>query len=93
MKFWIPWTIDAITGATVIIFFFVGLADGSITSFNISIWITALALFAIVLPGTLWLKNNGRPGLATLLLLPIAIPAVLSALVLIIFVLSGEKWV
>lgn len=93
MKFWVPWYIDATISAIVVIFFFVGLADGSVSSFNITIWIIAMAALAVLLPGTLWLKKIGRPGLGTFLLLILAIPAIISALLLITFALSGEKFI
>ncbi len=93
MKFWVAWAIDALASAIAIIFFFIGLADGSVSSFNIDIWIAIFAALTVVLAGSLWLKSIGRQGLGTLLLLILAVPSALSALLLLLFAVSGEKWI
>ena len=92
LKFWIPWTIDALISAIALFFFTGGLADGSVSSFNIGIWMALLAAIAVVLGGSLWLKAIGRPGLGTMLLLIPAVPAVLYALFLLVFIISGSQW-
>jgi len=92
LKFWVAWAIDALTSAIALSFFLVGLADGSVSSFNIGIWIALLAALAVVLAGSLWLKAIGRPGLGTMLLLVLAVPAVLYALFLLVVIISGSQW-
>ena len=92
LKFRVAWAIDAVTGAVLLFFFFRGLADGSVSSFNISIWIAILAALAAVVAGSLLLKAKGFPGLGMMLLLVLAVPAVLYALFLLVFIISGSQW-
>ena len=52
MKFWIAWAIDAVVAAIAVCFFLVGLADGSVSSFNIALWaciLLVLAVFALLI--------------------------------------------
>lgn len=92
LGFWFAWAIDALISAIALFFFFVGLADGSVSSFNIGIWITLLTALAVMLSGGLWLRAVGRPGLATMVLLVLAIPGVLYALFLLVAIISGSRW-
>lgn len=92
LKFWVVWAIDALTGAIVIFFFLFGLVDGSVSAFNIGIWIGILAALAVVVAGSLWLKAIGCPGLGMMLLLVLAVPAVLYALFLLVVIISGSQW-
>lgn len=78
--FWIPWSIDAIVAAIFVYFFFVGIADGSVSSFNIVLWLAILIGLASVLAGSLALRAAARPGLATALVTALAIPSVLIGL-------------
>jgi hypothetical protein len=92
LKFWVAWAIDAVTGAIILCFLFWGLADGSVSSFNILIWIAILAALAAVVAGSLLLKAIGSPGLGMMLLLVLAVPAVLYALFLLVSIISGSQW-
>jgi len=92
LKFWIPWAIDALTSAIALFHFLVGLADGSVSSFNIRIWIAILAALAVVMAGSLWLKEIGHTGLGTMLLLVLAVPAIFYALFLLVVIISGSQW-
>lgn len=92
LKFRIVWAIDAVTGAIIIFFFFWGLADGSISTFNISIWVAILSALTAVLAGSLLLKAKGYKGLGMILLLVLAVPTVLSVFFLLLFVISGSQW-
>jgi hypothetical protein len=92
LKFWVVWVIDALLSAIAIFYFFLGLVDGSVSSFNIGIWIVVLAALTVVVSGSLWLKSIGRQGLGVMLLLVLAVPAVLYALFLLIVITSGSKW-
>ena len=92
LKFWALWIIDALISAIAVFFFLAGLADGSVSSFNIGIWITLLAALAVVVAGSLWLKAVGRPGLGSMLLLVFAVPGVLYALFLLIVIITGPRW-
>jgi len=53
LKFWIPWGMAAVVTGVVVLFFLLGLADGTVSSFNGGLW-------ALVLIGTL-----GSPSAAS----------------------------
>ncbi|MHC1728151.1 MAG: osmoprotectant transporter permease [Syntrophobacteraceae bacterium] len=92
MKFWLLWAIDAVIASVALFFFFAGLADGSVSSFNMDLWITLLLTLAAVAGGSLWLKSLGRRGLATILLLILALPGLIYALFLLVLIVSGPRW-
>lgn len=73
-------------------FFIVGLADGSVTTFNILLWAAMLStLFS--LPWLAWLMRlRGHRRLGTILLLPIAGVAALAALAMLVLIASPGSW-
>jgi hypothetical protein len=77
MAFWIPWTIDAIAAAIALFFFLWGIADGTVSSFNIATWLILLAALGAVVGGSLWLRKSGKRGPAILLAWVLAAPALL----------------
>ena len=80
MKFWILWGWDALIAAVILYFFLVGLADGSVSSFNMGLWLTIIAVLAVVMIGSLALRTAKRLALAVMLLLVLAVPGMLFAL-------------
>ena len=56
--FWLPWAVDAVIAAVAVFFFFVGLADGSVSSFNIVLWMVLLLAVAVVVGGSLSLGRS-----------------------------------
>jgi hypothetical protein len=90
--FWICLGIDALVCAIAVGFFFVGLADGSVSSFNIGIWTILLAVLTGIIAGSLWLNAHGHPVKATLLLLVLAVPALLCGLIILLALVSGSSW-
>jgi hypothetical protein len=51
MLFRLLWAIDALVAAILAYFFFVGIADGSVSSFNIGLW---LLIAVAMLTGARW---------------------------------------
>ena len=92
MAFWTLWAINALIGAIALFFFFWGLADGSVSSFNIGIWTMMLAALAAIIGGSLWLKSAGRRKIGIGVLLIFAMPGVLYAAFLILAIALGESW-
>ena len=90
--FWIFWCIDAIVALIALYFFFIGLADGSVSSFNIVLWLVLLVVLATVLFGTLALRAAGNLTLAKILTGLLAVPALLFLLFFIVVIASGERW-
>ncbi len=73
-------------------FFIVGLADGSVTTFNILLWAAMLStLFS--LPWFAWLMRlRGHRRLGTILLLPVAGVAAVAALAMLVLIVSPGSW-
>jgi hypothetical protein len=90
--FWTLWGIDALIGAIAVVFFLLGLEQGTISSFNVGIWIAIFASLAIIIGGSLGLKEAGRPVLGAILLLALAIPGILSGVVLLLVTVSNTSW-
>ena len=73
-------------------FFVVGLADGSVTTFNILIWGAMLGVLFSV-PMAAWLlRVRGQARLASAVLVPLAGVAVLGGLALAVLVISAPDW-
>ena len=70
--FWIPWVIDLVAALVFVYFFFVGLADGSVSSFNIGLWVLVLCIAGVVVVGSLALRTAGRTLFATVLVMRLA---------------------
>lgn len=90
--FWVFWGIDAIVALIALYFFFIGLADGSVSSFNMGLWLVLLVVLAAVLLGSLTLKAAGNLNVAKILSGILAVPALLVLLFFIIVIASGERW-
>jgi vacuolar-type H+-ATPase subunit I/STV1 len=92
LKFWFPCAVDVVIAIIVLYFFLVGLADGSVSSFNIGLWLLILLGLGSILGGSLWLKTAGHPALAMVLLLILAIPGLLYGLFLLALVIAAPRW-
>ena len=93
MKFF--WTLLGIDGAIatiVIFFFFAGLGDGSVSSFNIVLWLVILSGLAAVLGGGLLLRSKGHLHLARVVLLILAIPGLLFGLFILGAIILQPRW-
>jgi hypothetical protein len=92
VKFWIAWGVDAVIAAIAVFFFIWGLADGSVSSFNSGIWTILLGALAALLGGSLWLKSNGKPGVATALAWVLAAPGLLVGLFFLLLIVLNPRW-
>ncbi|HLF62160.1 MAG TPA: hypothetical protein VI603_00300 [Saprospiraceae bacterium] len=90
--FWILWGFDAIITLVVLYFFMIGLNDGSVSSFNMGLWLVILLALAGVMGGSLWLKSANHAGLAKVLLFLLAIPGLLYALFMLIVIIGKPRW-
>ena len=84
--------IDLLVALVVVYFFVVGFADGSVSSFNMSLWLGPLAAVAAAIRGGWVLKTNGQRGLAITLLSILAVPGVLYALFVLLIVIAQPRW-
>ena len=92
MKFWFPCAVDVVIAIIVLYFFLVGLADGSVSSFNIGLWLLILLGLGSILGGSLWLKTAGHPTLAMVPLLILTIPGLLYGLFLLALLIAAPRW-
>ena len=75
-----------------LLFFFWGLSDGSVSSFNIVLWLALLGGIAAVLLGGWALNASGRRGAACAVLAILAVPGVLSVLFLLSVLILQPRW-
>ena len=84
--------VAALTAAVVVVFFVIGIADGSVSSFNIVLWLGILAATAAILLLGRYLHSRGRPGLASAVLAILAVPGLLYGLFLLLVVVTQPRW-
>ncbi len=92
MWFGILFAIDAAVALVFLYFFLIGLADGSVSSFNIALWLAILAGLAAVLIGGPALGAHGHRAAAYALLLVLAIPGFLGGLFLLAVIILQPRW-
>ena len=85
-------TIDAIVAAILLYFFFTGIEDGSVSSFNILLWLGLLGGAAAIIVAAYALKSKGRLMPANLLLLVPALPGLLFGLFILAALLLQPRW-
>ena len=90
--FQLLWGFDALVASTVVFFFVWGLADGSVSSFNITLWLGMLAGLGVVLFGSLGLRNRGQTSAAVTLLLVLACPGLLAVIFLGAVLILQPRW-
>ena len=90
--FWILWGIDALVAAIFGYFFLVGIEDGSVSSFNLVLWMGILGFLAAVLGGGLFLKWKHHVGWGAALLCLVAVPAVGAGLLFAFILISNPRW-
>ena len=90
--FWILWIFNALMGLVPIYFFFEGLSDGSVDSSNLWMWMIILAVVALLLGGTYWLKTKNQIMAAKVILIIAAIPSLLVILFMAFAITSDVRW-
>jgi len=92
MKFWLVWGFDALIAAVVLFFFFAGLANGRVSSFNIGLWLILLLSVAGIVGGSLRLRMIGHRGAAMAVLLILAVPGFLCVLFFVVALITHPRW-
>ena len=83
---------SASTSTVLLAFFVIGLADGSVSSFNLTLWLVLLAAaWASVWAGYA-LRSRHRFLAATAALSITAVPGLLAVLFLLLVVLTQPRW-
>jgi hypothetical protein len=90
--FWILWSIDAIISLVFVYFFFIGLSDGTISSYNAGTWVLILSGLASLLIGSYWLYAHQYGVLAKIILFLPAVPCLLYGLFLLLMLNSKGRW-
>ena len=90
--FWILFGIDAIAAMVTIYFFLEGLGDGSVSSFNMGLWMALLGGVIAILGGGWMLNANGRRRMAIGVLSILAIPSTLFGLFMLLIVITQPNW-
>jgi hypothetical protein len=89
---WILFGIDLIAAAVLLYFFIIGIGDGSVSSFNMGLWLAMLGGVAAILGGGWMLQAKGHRGAAIGVLLILAIPAFLFGLFLLAVIILQPRW-
>jgi hypothetical protein len=84
--------IDAVAALVVVYFFVIGLADGSVSSFNMQLWLGILAAVAAILGGGVFLNAKRQRIAANLVLLILATPAALYGLFILSIIVFQPRW-
>lgn len=90
--FWLLWGLDVLVALGFVYFFLTGLADGSVSSFNIALWLTILGILAAILGGGYFLKLKGQIVLAICALCLLAVPALGYLLFFAVLIVSNPRW-
>ncbi|SFV28009.1 hypothetical protein [Hyphomicrobium facile] len=73
-------------------FFVVGIADGSVSSFNILLWLGVLGGISAIIAVGYTLKTNERRGPANAVLAVLALPAIAAALFVVTLLIAQPRW-
>ena len=84
--------LNVFAGLVALTFFVIGLADGSVTSFNILIWATLLSV-VFTMPWAAWaVRMRGRTRLGMLLLMPVAVLALAAGVMAVVMIGGRADW-
>jgi len=90
--FWVFLAIDVIALLIAAYFFFVGIGDGSVSSFNITLWLVVLAGIIAILGLGYLLRTQGKTGMANGVLAILAVPAILAGLFVLSILIAQPRW-
>jgi hypothetical protein len=91
-SFWLLWGFDVLIALVVLYFFFIGLADGSVSSFNMGLWLLILLAVGGVVLGSVWLRSAGHRGIAKGVLLILAMPGLVFLLFFLSVLILNPRW-
>ena len=83
---------SALTSLVTVAFFVIGIADGSVSSFNLALWLGLLAVVGASLALGYALYARAKVALAVVALSVTAVPGALAALFLAIVLLTESPW-
>lgn len=80
------------TGLVVLVFFVIGLGDGSITDFNMALWLGLLSVTAASVIGGVKLRSKQRYAAATAALAVMAVPGLLALAFMLMILIVQPRW-
>ncbi len=90
--FWFLWGVDVLAALVALYFFFVGLGDGSVSSFNARIWTVLLLGLAAVVIGGPWLRSAGYPKLARAVVAVLGVQALGVGLFFLVLLITKPRF-
>lgn len=90
--FWVFWAIDVLVALVFVVFFVIGLFDGSVSSFNIDLWLIILLVLGSTLLGSYSLRRAGFNGWALVVVLVVAIPGLLVGVFFLTVLMTNQRW-
>ncbi len=81
-----------LVAAAALAFFLIGLGDGSVSAFNLRLWLGLLAGVGGVLGGGWWLRARGHVLVAAAVFAVLALPGILYALFVVLVIVLAERW-
>jgi len=84
--------VAVLTAAVALAFFLIGIGDGSVSSFNVGLWLGLLATMAASLVGGRWLFRRGRTVLAVAALAVTALPGLAAGGFMLLLLLLPGRW-
>jgi len=95
MKSWLFWPllgVDCIVALGFLYFFLIGIGDGTVSSFNIVLWLAILGSLGAVLGIGSLLRARGYPVLANCILAVLAVPALPALAFFLVILISHPRW-
>ncbi|MDP3288783.1 MAG: hypothetical protein Q8M64_10775 [Methyloversatilis sp.] len=83
---------SALTTFVAVVFFVVGIGDGSVSSFNLVLWLGLLSVMALSLWAGYALHARGRVVLAIAALAVTALPGILATLFVLLAIVTQPRW-
>jgi hypothetical protein len=90
--YWIFLITDALAALAAVVFFIIGLVDGSVADFNIGLWFGSLACIGGIIYGGVALAQGGMLVWAIVLLGVLAVPSLMYGLFLLLAVILQPDW-
>jgi len=84
--------VDAIALLIAGYFFFIGIGDGSVSSFNITLWLGLLAGMVAIVGAGYRFHTNGQTRAAAGVLGILAIPTILAGLFVLSLLIAQPRW-
>lgn len=90
--FRILWGVAVVAALVALAFFFIGIEDGTVSSFNIMLWLALLGGLAVIVFASNTLHVRGQHGLAFILAAVLAVPGLLACVFFAFLLVSGVRW-